>query len=193
MTDSKIREMIEREVEKELNKITVHVLNCYSKVMEEIYLDAIKIYDGCIDAFYLYKTKVYNRHGVGVGTKTGLNLYRSNEIKRHYNANGILISFDFGWSADDMEPYRLHTNENHEKVSVDKEMVLENVLHGYRGFTEPIGNFTKIKWRVGNNRIKTRYFGTFAGIPVNIFNKFLYQTEDVIVKLTLDMFDRTYK
>lgn len=81
-----------------------------------------KSYDSIIDQYYLYKTTSYYRHGVGVGTCTGENLYRSNNISMLYSgerAEGLMLDIN----ASDMAGY----------PRISKDQVLNNVLDGIRG------------------------------------------------------------
>lgn len=85
-------------------------------------------YKDIIKQYYEYKTTSYYRHKTGIGTGTGWNLYRSDnihlfplssEINNNERADGL--SFDI--NADRMYGY----------PRINKDIVLDNVLDGIRG------------------------------------------------------------
>lgn len=118
---------ISKEIAKEMNYVKKWIAKRTAKKMRN---KLIKVYDSLIDQFYKYPTRVYIRHDLDepkVGTRTGVNLYRSLEshagepprLQPTPNSiyGGIMIS------ADDM-------NGTNYKISKDE--VLDNILKGIR-------------------------------------------------------------
>lgn len=93
---------------------------------EKIKTLLFKAYNDIIDQYYLYKTTSYYRHKTGIGTGTGWNLYRSNNISLYPNdigENGRYTGLILDINADNMKDYYRYS----------KHKVLDNVLRGIRG------------------------------------------------------------
>lgn len=112
---------------KDIQKEAIQIEKKVSKVAAEKTKTTLsKAYDDIIDQYYLYKTTSYYRHKTGIGTRTGFNLYQSNNISlypKKVNENDRYTGFILDINADDMM--------NYYRFSKDK--VLDNVLNGIRG------------------------------------------------------------
>ena len=163
-----------------LERIKQRVLRAYKKTInyaqKELYQEAWRMYDSFIDQFYSYPTVSYIRHGESrPGTKTGINLYRAQNIKLDISdAMNPQVIIDI--NSSDMEGgYQRHSPSE----------VLEYVLNGYRF----VGYGNTMTWKGSyhgkyfsfNNLTMSRAFDEFRGyyfdmqtnIFVRNFKKFL--------------------
>ena len=112
-----------QDIQKEALQIERNVSKIAAEKTKEI---ISKAYDDIIDQYYLYKTTSYYRHGTGIGTGTGINLYRSNNISLYptnVGENDRYTGFILDINANDMSGYPRYS----------KDKVLDNVLNGIRG------------------------------------------------------------
>ena len=107
-------------VENLLENIYPCIIAASDYAAERVKIEYSKAFDEMIRQYYLYKTTSYYRHEVGVGTRTGVNLYRASNFKLDYD-DGYEILIDI--NAKDMDEY----------YGYSKEKVLDNVLDGIRG------------------------------------------------------------
>lgn len=145
-------------------------------VNNEMYDEAVKMYDTFIDQFYSYKTTSYVRHWEGVpGTCEGQNLYFGKDIRKYTKHPKLVINLpnDAGYVSNgggqEKEPmtddYRYNTARE----------VLEYVFEGVRfpdTFEYKIwkdrGENSLMTWE---GRFKGNYF-YYNGTMENAFNKF---------------------
>lgn len=144
-----------------------------SRALEEVCEEGSKIFDQCIDQFYMYKTRSYYRHEAGKGTGTGWNLYLANGFRKSYK-NGYVTSFTSGWDSRDMLPYG----------SVTAEYVLNNVMNGIRGLEDKYMRFSfgeyDNHWAAS---ISSPLFGELNGTPEQIFQIFDNEWRSVAITL----------
>ena len=156
---------------------------------EQIIDDLSDVFTKCIDDFYSYETMMYSRHGVGIGTRDGVNLYKANKFKVNYSgkkAKGI----HFGWNANDMDGYR----ELYEFGSVDREHVLDSVMNGIRFDGDGSKRYRKniMTWEL-SSPIETKYFGTInEKTPDGIFEQMVDNMFIVQQKLASKNFKELY-
>lgn len=119
----KIKEKIKTIVKTEINNIVEDV----SKDLENVFNDAI-------DQYYLYRTRMYVRHGNEKPGKYGHNLY--NAIVIDYK-NGKKINLFIGWDANNLESYAESTISTKGNLSTipgekDPNVVLDMITSGER-------------------------------------------------------------
>ena len=149
-------------IDKYVEKYYDAAIGAIDKTAKELVNEASRIFDNCIDQFYLYETKRYYRHETGRGTGTGINLYRANQMYLNYK-NGEIVGFHIGWNANDMASYK----------HVGAEYVLDNVMKGIRGLED---EYMRNSFSTYDNHwsatVETKYFGTLSGTPNQIFDVF---------------------
>ena len=91
-----------------------------TETFNELYEEAVNMYDKLIEDYYKYKTTSYYRHHVGIGTGTGENLYYGKQISINY---GFIPELIIDFSGSNMDGYK--------NASADE--VLTQVMHGIRG------------------------------------------------------------
>lgn len=87
---------------------------------EDLYNEAVGLYDSLIEKYYKYETKSYYRHHVGIGTGTGENLYYGKQIELK---TGESPELSINFSGEDMDGYKHNSTDE----------VLSMVMHGIRG------------------------------------------------------------
>ena len=189
-----IEKKTEKHIDKVIKSITETCYNALDLTAQDLYKEAYRIFDECIDQFYKYKTRSYHRHETGKGTRTGINLYRASQFKLNYGADEHVFSFYFGWNGDDMDSYKPWKDRDGNIHPVDKEYVLDNVMSGIRGLEDeymlkgfaPYDNHWSAK-------INSRYFGNMTGTPDDIFDIFESQWDNVSRELFRKHFIALYK
>ena len=88
--------------------------SCWARYMEYLSEIASDIYDSCIQEYYRFRPKVYDRHGY----PEGANLYRANKIG--YSADDIILNIN-EWSL-----WQYNGREKRQRV-------LDTVMQGIRG------------------------------------------------------------
>lgn len=143
-----------------------------SRALEEVCQEGSKIFDQCIDQFYMYETLSYYRHEVGRGTGTGWNLYLANGFKKKYH-DGYVVSFTSGWDSTDMAPYKSWKDRDGSYHPVTTRYVLNNVMNGIRGLEdEYVGNGFGTYDNHWTASISSSLFGNLEGTPEQIFQVF---------------------
>lgn len=138
-----------RDVKREANKI-VGIASKEALVKSKNLLS--KTYDLIIDQYYEYRTTSYYRHETGIGTGTGINLYRSNNINTYKDR--IKIEID----ARDMDGY----------PGMNKEKVLDMILNGIRGVPNHKGSSLNGRFMFQNMNFQANIpdrFGKIEGTP----------------------------
>ena len=148
-----------------LKQVTKDFYNTLNYVNEELVKEAQVMYDTFIDQFYAYQTSSYSRHGVGIGTQTGSNLYRGQDIKSVSKGKIPGVSIEF--SADKMAGNYHH---GYSKFKQDSpEDVLNMVLLGWRFPYPDFRHFGDgLSW---SGEYHGKYF-EFSGTPFDAFQKF---------------------
>ena len=153
-------------------------------VSDQMLKEAQMMYDVFIDQFYAYETSVYTRHGEGVGTQTGHNLYRGQQFEKVYKGRmpGVKIEF----SAKDMNGGYHH---GYKKFSQDSaEDVLNMVLLGWR-FPYPDSRHfgDGMPW---SGSFHGTFFNFDNGIPFDAFQKFEKDFDKNSEKLFMKIWDK---
>ena len=164
-----IDKAIAEEKKKYMREIRKTVKKATSKTLEQIRKDFMETYDKCIDDFYRYKTTSYYRHETGVGTGTGINLYRGLYEDISYS-QGYIKDMVLGWGNDDgeMRGYKLA-----KKQFVDPDYVLDQVMNGIRFNGDGSDYYKEMTWELSGT-IETQYFGVLYGkTPVQIFDQMM--------------------
>lgn len=158
------------------------------QAFKDLYKEMYQIFDMCIDQYYRYETKSYYRHETGIGSCTGINLYRANQIKHiqiGYSDNLIV-----GWSGEDMASYR---------NGVDADYVMDNVAKGIRGLADEYlpNGFTPRKSEKYENhwsaKVSTKYFGELEGTPDKIVDEIEKMWDEVSGNVFIKHFMSIYK
>lgn len=153
------------------------------RVSDRMVLEAQLMYDTFIDQFYAYSTSVYTRHGEGVGTQTGHNLYRGQQIEKIYKGDmpGVKIEF----SAKKMDGGYHHGYKRFPQDSAED--VLNMVLLGWR-FPYPDSRHfgDGLSWS-GSYRGS---FFNFDGTPFDAFQKFEKDFDKNSEKLFMEIWDK---
>lgn len=108
-------------------------------VGEELCNEASQMYETFIDQFYTYKTSSYSRHSVGIGTQTGMNLYRANHIKLKKTSLFPIITIRLDGSEMQSQHYN-RTGYKYISVHDSADDVLNDVMTGWR-FPYPNENY----------------------------------------------------
>ena len=145
--------------EKELNKAN-----------EEILEEAKRMYDVFIDQYYKYKTTSYYRHDVGIGTGTGMNLYRAQDFGfdtvtiDEYQDRGIIANLKnvkIKYNPNSMAKYR----------KFPRARVLDMIINGIRG----VPGYTDTYWEGEYNG---KYF-SYNGVMENAFDELLQKEGEI--------------
>ena len=123
--DKKLEEMLKKfdELEKRIiNEFEAETAEiervCNQYTIQELYEEAVNLYDSLIEQYYKYETKSYYRHNAGVGTGWGDNLYYGKDF---YIDNNFDLNIEF--NGKNMEKYKNDTRDE----------VLSIVKAGFRG------------------------------------------------------------
>lgn len=152
--------------EKELNKAS-----------EEILKEAKQMYDVFIDQYYKYKTTSYYRHDVGIGTGTGMNLYRAQDfgfdtsVSDQYQDMGIVANLKnvkIKYNPNNMAKYR----------KFPRARVLDMIINGIRG----VPGYTDSYWEGEYNG---KYF-SYKGVMKNAFDEFLREENRIQWEISRD-------
>ena len=160
------KKIIEKEVKKyaknEKKEFVKIAIKAKHDVFKELHRETSSIFDKCIDQYYRYKTTSYYRHETGIGSRTGINLYRANQMQ--HIQNGIRDTLVLGWDgSEDMAAYT---------SKIDPDYVMDNVANGIRGVEDA---YMKYAYRPYNNHwsaiVQSKYFGTLKGTMNDIFDE----------------------
>ena len=143
--------------EKESNTIWMKSIN---STFEELYKEAVNMYDTLIEEYYKYKTTSYYRHHVGIGTGTGENLYFG---KQFTLTSGLIPELSMDFSGKDMDKYQYNSTDE----------VLDMVMHGIRGVP------SKGWWTTWKGSYNGKYFSVGGVDIATAFNAF-YQNFDYL-------------
>lgn len=150
-------------VEELLGNLKPLMMEASTYAAEMVKMEYSKAFDEIIRQYYLYKTTSYYRHEVGVGTGTGVNLYRANNISLEYD-NGYASGLVLDINADDMDGY----------YGYSKNKVLDNVLKGIRG-VEFAGSSLNGKFMFFHDEFEAKdvsFYGIkYSGTPIEIFQQ----------------------
>jgi hypothetical protein len=190
--------LFEKKQEKLQNQLIQSLTEtCYKALdltAEDLYKEAWQIFDKCMDQFYRYKTTSYYRHETGIGTRTGMNLYRANQFRINYGIDDHVSSLHIGWNDNDMASYKPWKDADGNLHQIDKDYVLYNVMRGIRGLEDEsmLNGFAPYDnhWSA---EVQTKYFGMLSGTPNQIFDVFEREWDDVSRKLFRRHFTKLYK
>lgn len=170
LAEKYVNNIMKEYVEKDIDKSIRYTNN-------ELYNEAVNMYNSFIKQFYQYKTKSYIRHWEGVpGTKEGQNLYFGIDIKKNNGWKPTLsIRFpdDLGYVTEMADGYQHDSPED----------VLNYVSQGYRFIYK---NQYKIMTWTGNYIGK--YF-KYGGVMKDAFDEFDNQFDKIaknIIKKQLE-------
>jgi len=180
------KKILEKAIDKKANKSKQEFIEIAMKAKTQTFKDLYKetsaIFDNCIDQYYQYQTTSYYRHNTGIGSGTGLNLYRANEMK--HIRQGVNDSLILGWSGENMATYK----------SVDADYVMDNVAKGIRGMDDP---YMKYCYKQYDNHwsatVQSRYFGVLTGTMNDIFYEIEKKWNDVSGAVFTKHFMSLYK
>ena len=155
-------------------KIVMDSLNEYYRLIMDIAAD---IYDSCIKLYYVYKPKIYKRHG----HPEGYNLFQANQfmyieesgILRFYTDEYKLWTYRGGFDEDE---YGEHYDDK-------RELVLDRVMKGIRGsktrFIKDKKAWPK-KWKASypNKFSKYKKWNSSGETMYAIFDEFMDQYEE---------------
>lgn len=158
---------LDKEIKKYVNNYVKQAKKDYwsiiSKINNEMYYEAIQMFNSYIDYFYSYETTSYIRHGQSnPGTRNGLNLYRSFTIKK--KNKGKTFSLYIKYSGEDMNRY----DEREYEYDKNPDNVLDYIFNGIR-----FPYYNLMEW---NYSYHSRYFsssGTFQQ-AIDKFDKDFY-------------------
>lgn len=164
-----LQHAVKKYAKKEKEAFVENAIEAKHKTFKELYKETSLIFDQCIDQYYRYKTTSYYRHETGIGSRTGVNLYRANQIQ--YVRNGIHDMLVLGWDGSDMAAY---------KSGIDADYVMDNVAKGIRGVDD---EYMKYAYRPYDNHwsaiVQSKHFGTLEGTMNDIFDEIERQWNDV--------------
>jgi len=168
-TKKLLEKEIEKQAQKAKNDFIKIAIEAKKRTFTELSKDVSKIFDDCIDQFYRYETRSYYRHETGIGSGTGINLYRANQIQ--HITNGIRDTLEIGWSGDDMAPYGSWRDKDGDIHSVDRDYVMDNVAKGIRGLEDKymVKGFAPYNNHWSAN-VHSEHFGNLKGTMNSIFN-----------------------
>lgn len=160
---------IDYQINKDIDKTIRYVNN-------EMYNEAIRMYDSFITQFYLYETKSYVRHWEGVpGTRRGQNLYFGKDIRKFTRKPKLIINVpgegeyetNGGGQAEPMaDDYRFDS-------AID---VLDYVYSGIR-FPSVFGR-NEMKW---SGQYSGKLF-SYRGTMRDAFDKFNMEFDKIAMK-----------
>lgn len=168
MTDELIEQFINTIIEEARIQLRKEVFDSYeisiNYAYRTLYEEAVRMYDSFIEQYYLYETKSYYRHYVGVGTGTGENLYYG---KQFNYVPGLHPSLTIEFSGDDMASYKKASTMH----------VLSLVMKGIRGIPSNKG-----WWRYWTGEYICDYF-QINGTMETAFNVFEMIFDDMVDEL----------
>lgn len=147
-------------------------------VMKSIYKEIIRQY-------YTYKTVWYNRHGEGVGTRTGFNLYRAYEAKYVDNPSDDAAMLQSGYLPSRLLQYRQISKR---QPPPSKQQVFAYIMKGGRSLPP---------WATRNGvsggmqfiaDINSQELGTMYGAPINVMDEAAKRLPNYFDKVVFDYF-----
>lgn len=172
--DKELVNILNEYVKEEMSKLKREAYKVINNITNELYKESIKMYDSFIDQFYKYKTQSYKRHDDGIGTMTGVSLYRASNIKFHENRKGL--SF-FELDIDVPDSYYTDYPDFDYKGDSPTQ-VYEYIIQGHR-FNPRFDNYFKGK------HMETIFKGSYNGIYFKSGN-------NVTIKEAFDKFVKDY-
>ena len=149
---SLLREIANEYRRKQRKQLQGDIIRASVYTRDEMYDEAVKMYNTFIDQFYAYETTVYIRHGqVRPGTGVGENLYRGQRIRKSGGGFNPKLTIEF--SGMNMQGGYSHNTASE---------VLESVMSGIRF---PIREMT---W---SGEYRGKYF-SYSGEPQRAFDIF---------------------
>ena len=149
-----LRELADRYKKKVKKKLNGDITKALNYTRDEMYDEAVNMFNSFIDQFYSYETKVYIRHGeVFPGTGHGTNLYRGRQIRKVGTTYNPKLSVEFSG-------VRMEGGYQHDTP----EEVLNYVMSGIRF---PIHG-AEMTW---SGQYAGKYF-SYTGVPEQAFEYF---------------------
>lgn len=195
-SNKKRTEQIAKRAEQRFKNNLINTLNnALDLTAEVLYKEvSLKVFDKCIDQFYMYETKRYYRHDTGKGSGTGMNLYRANNCQIIYREDGHVSRIHVGWNANDMAPYKMWKDKDGNLHPVSAEYVLNNVMNGIRGLED---EYMSKSFATYNNHwsanINSDIFGSLSGTPNEIFDEIDSMWQSVTRQLFRKHFNMLYR
>lgn len=147
-----LRAIAEEYRRRQRKKVKGDIIRASIYTRDEMYDEAVKMYDTFIDQFYAYETTSYIRHGQSKpGTGSGENLYRGQRIRKYGGNLNPRLSIEFS-GADMQGGYARNTAGE----------VLESVMSGIRF------PFREMTW---SGEYRGKHF-SYAGEPQRAFDIF---------------------
>lgn len=139
-----------------IDRFTKELIVAVDEFFDDLWKDLHLMFDKCIDQYYKYRTRRYYRHDTGIGTGTGMNLYRAINEKRGSD------SFEIWFDSSDMAGYKPYKDAEENLHPVDTEFVLNNVMSGIRGLPYPMSRYggDSMEWTAS---VSTNLFGNLSG------------------------------
>lgn len=131
----KQKRYIHQELYKIIEPVVNEIFDTASIAMQQEYRFAVEnLYETVIEAYYQYRTKMYNRHGEGVGTQTGWHLYYG----LHLNVPTFSDDLDIGYEMSGKYlPERYYSVLGKKRGKpYSKIKVYDNMLKGIRPFIQ---------------------------------------------------------
>ena len=149
-----LEKLVEHRIKKKTNELVKQFeqetdeiwMNSINNTFEELYTEAVNMYDALIEDYYKYKTTSYYRHHVGIGTGTGENLYFGKQISWQ---SGFVPKLTLDFSGENMDKYRHNSTDE----------VLDMVMNGIRGIP------SKGWWTTWKGSYNGKYFSV-GGVDV---------------------------
>ena len=99
---------------KQLLTIEINAINAkiYNSIYQKIFGEAVAMFNTYIDIYYSYNTKKYSRHETGVGSGTGVSLYKVEDFTFFpMTPGGGLPEFQFNFNTGALPGYKHHSND----------------------------------------------------------------------------------
>lgn len=187
-----IKDLVKEEM-KEIRRQGIKIINGITK---DLYKEAYQMYDSFIDQFYTYETHSYWRHGAGIGTRTGVTLYRASNFRYHQNKKG-LDSFEFN-IEDPSDDYPGSStapggkNKGTYKYRIPTDEIYDYIINGKRFYLEwdrVDGSGKSVIEDLWSGHYDGKYFKTNGNTTIlQAFNDFDDRYDDIAADLLKERF-----
>lgn len=175
---NQIRQNIEPVVNEIYDQAEAEAKTRSVSIMKSIYKEIIRQY-------YTYRTVWYNRHGEGVGTRTGFNLYRAYEARYVDAPTDDAAMLQSGYLPSKLLQYRQISKR---QPSPSKQQVFAYIMKGGRSVPP---------WATRNGKpggmqfiadINSPELGAMWGAPIDVMNEASKRLPDYFDKVVFDYF-----
>lgn len=179
--DTKIENALGKYINNILASAKEDLVDIVNEVNDEMYNEAVKMYDAFIKEFYKFQTRYYIRHWEGkVGTRKGTNLYYASQIKKLGGKKNPKLQI--GYSGENMAGgYQYHSPDE----------VIDYVAAGFRFHPGENSNASPLSWDLPS--YEGDFFKQSENTMIEAFEKFNNEFKTNATNLIISKFWSRWK